>query len=410
MAPTKLDTIVAAATPSQDHDAENVGSDVPDDWDDLTVSDAESEPFILIGGRAPNHLLRNPKESEGGSEKCSYSVPSSPTTATTTAHHREKPPPVLEQRDTASPSESTARATTKTEAQPFRKDLNLPHNLVWVTSMIQLSWESQQELTPPNSVLTPLIKNLPFKTTFDLEALVEKQDVVAEHWNDLVQRVRATGTLEGCIAFRDRSCIKADFLTGGIKEPMYASISLPILMANVNDLGIDEVLEGKEVLRKRPANAPPPRLWPTIQNMMRKTVPRFYGTSRSIDIEDVLMFLLKQTVRNSPASPMPKRVYIFTHRALDDSFFRNYHRNENDRSVPHLGWDRSWERLSILFGQAKCTLPHVIFWNLKSPPYGEKPFDRNVSVVGGYSDHVVRKFLEEGKYDGSPGSDDMVLG
>jgi hypothetical protein len=74
-------------------------------------------------------------------------------------------------------------------------------------------------------------------------------------------------------------------------------------------------------------------------------------------------------------------------------------------------WSTSYERIKTKFSAAGYEMPRLIFWNLAGSKT-DKPVDMgdgNTALVSGYSQGMLRAFLEEGVFEGGEESVEMEM-
>lgn len=230
-------------------------------------------------------------------------------------------------------------------------------------------------------------------------ALIEQKkrqvmsSVADGQWNTLVQRIKDSGTLSSSIAvcdvsgsmssptFKDRTC------------PMDSAIGLSLLVAEVTappfggafiDFSLTPHVQNVDLSQ-------------TFTSKVRSLRSSYWG----FDTNFVSVFedcILPVAVRNAVApEDMVKRVFVFS-----DMHFNDADPNCSDESA----WQTSYTRIKAKFAEAGYEVPELIFWNLAGGRGGDGPApkpvtleDVNTTVVSGYSQGMLKVFLDNGGFD-----------
>ncbi|KAH7402861.1 hypothetical protein BKA66DRAFT_404664 [Pyrenochaeta sp. MPI-SDFR-AT-0127] len=225
-----------------------------------------------------------------------------------------------------------------------------------------------------------------------MKAAVEAKinaDVLDGQWNSLVKRVRDAGTLQSSIAicdvsgsmtfdtFKDKSC------------PMDSAIGLSLLIAEVTAPpfggGFITFSQTPEYISIGGGDHDTRGLVEKVRNME--------GSSWGMNTDFVAVFeevILPMAISNNlKQEDMVKQIFVFSDMQFDAA---------DDGSNR---WTSSYDRIKAKFAAAGYEVPRLIFWNLA----GEstvKPVtmeDSDTALVSGYSQGMLRAFLESGAFE-----------
>ncbi|KAI9903738.1 hypothetical protein N3K66_000267 [Trichothecium roseum] len=236
-------------------------------------------------------------------------------------------------------------------------------------------------------------------------ALVEqkKRQVMASvadgQWNTLVQRIKDSGTLSSSIAVCD---VSGSMSSPTFKDgtcPMHSAIGLSLLVAEVTappfggafiDFSLTPHVQNVDLSQ-------------TFTTKVRSLRSSYWG----FDTNFVSVFedcILPVAVRNAVApEDMVKRVFVFS----------DMHFNDADPGCSsESAWQTSYGRIKAKFAEAGYEVPELIFWNLAGGRGGDGPApkpvtlaDVNTTMVSGYSQGMLKVFLDNGGFDDE---DDIV--
>ena len=234
------------------------------------------------------------------------------------------------------------------------------------------------------------------------EKMAEIQGKVLEgQWNSLVQRIRDNGKLEPSIAvcdvsgsmedptFRDRTC------------PMDTAIGLSLLMAEITEPPFGGAFISfsaqPEVLRVGGKGD---------TRSFTEKVHYIMDSEWGYNTDFIAVFerlILPLAVENKlKQNEMVKQVFVFSDMQFDAAQPSSYERVNR--------WETSFERVKRKFAEAGYELPKLIFWNLAGgragytgvrDPVAPKPVEKEVqgtALVSGYSQAMMKVFLEEGQF------------
>ncbi|KAK1767449.1 hypothetical protein QBC33DRAFT_491751 [Phialemonium atrogriseum] len=219
-----------------------------------------------------------------------------------------------------------------------------------------------------------------------LKAIGEK--AVDGQWRSLVERVRASGSLESCLAVCD--------VSGSMQHPVFRDGTCPQESAVGLSLLVAEV-------------AAPPfggafvtfSSRPTVQrvNLAQSFVEKVNDMRRAdwdmntdfVAVFEDLILPMAVTEGLTPEQ-MVKRVLVFSDMQFDKA----------EVGVEGRGWASSFERVSKAYRKAGYEMPQLVFWNLAGGSGGEvapKPVtadQQGTALVSGYSQGMLKVFMDKG--------------
>lgn len=229
-------------------------------------------------------------------------------------------------------------------------------------------------------------------------------------WKSLVQRIKDSGTLENCIAVADvsGSMMSPTFPDG--TTPMDTSIGLSLLVAEVTKppFGGAFITFSSD---------------PQVQKIdLTKSLHEKYTELASADWEMSTNFvavferlILPMAVENKLAQEdMVKRIFVFSDMQFNAAGYRE------DK------WSTSYERIQKKFQAAGYEMPELVFWNLAGgragysgappgfaggDPVAPKPvtaYEKGAALVSGYSQGMLKVFLDSGSFDDEEVEEEIV--
>lgn len=216
--------------------------------------------------------------------------------------------------------------------------------------------------------------------------------VVDAQWNTLVQRIRDSGTLENAIAVVD---VSGSMLSPSLSDgtcPMDSAIGLGLLVAQVAKAPFNNSFI---TFSSTPAvvKVDPSLGLSKVVSMMKRT-----DWSMNTDFNAVFEKLLLPIAVNNKLKPedMVKRIFVFS-----------------DMQFDHAGgdsYDTNHERIKKLFEEAGYELPELVYWNLAGGRDGTAPKavtkdTTGAAMVSGYSQGMLKLFLENGVFEEVEGED-----
>ncbi|KAK8016201.1 hypothetical protein PG993_014390 [Apiospora rasikravindrae] len=243
--------------------------------------------------------------------------------------------------------------------------------------------------------------------------------VVDGQWKTLVQRIKDSGTLESSIAVCDVSGSMTSPTFDDGTCPMDSAIGLSLLLAEITKPpfgGAFITFSGN----------------PTVERVdLTKSLHEKYQSmstaSWGMNTDFVAVFenlILPMAVRNNlKPEDMVKRIFVFSDMQFDaaDSTYNCY-----DLHSRNNGWSMSYERIKKKFSDAGYEMPELVFWNLAGgragydgswgalggDPTAPKPVTANqegTSIVSGYSQGMLKVFLDGGSFDDDTEEEEPVF-
>lgn len=241
--------------------------------------------------------------------------------------------------------------------------------------------------------------------------------VVDGQWETLVQRIRDSGTLENCIAVADVSGSMSDPQFPDGTNPMDSAIGLGLLIAEVTKppFGGAFITFSDEPQVERV----------DLSKGLREKVSGMESSDWGNSTDFVAVFerlILPMAIENKlRQEDMVKRIFVFS----------DMHFNEADSTST---WTTtSYQRIEKKFREAGYEMPQLVFWNLAggrgSGGFGggrgrgrgggrggatvaPKPVteaNQGTAIVSGYSQGMLKVFLDSGSYAGEDDEEEEVF-
>ncbi|KAH9863063.1 hypothetical protein IAQ61_009338 [Plenodomus lingam] len=236
---------------------------------------------------------------------------------------------------------------------------------------------------------TPIARGATVKTIKDRVTAEMMAELVNGQWATLVKRVQNAGCLESSIAVCDvsGSMSHPSFKDGSC--PMDSAIGLSLLIAEVTAPPFGNGFITFTSVPRYMSFAGSADVPEGLVEKVQYTTSADWGmnTDFTAVFEDVI---LPMAVANKlRAGEMVKQVFVFSDMQFDQAH------DDNDR------WTTSYDRIKAKYKEAGYDMPRLIFWNLASSAT-EKPVtvdDSDTALVSGYSQGMLRAFLESGAFD-----------
>ncbi|OAQ68754.1 hypothetical protein VFPPC_04944 [Pochonia chlamydosporia 170] len=229
--------------------------------------------------------------------------------------------------------------------------------------------------------------------------------VIDGQWNTLVKRLKDSGTLSSSIAVCDVSGSMSSPTFKDKTTPMHSAIGLSLLIAEIAapPFGASFITFSAQ---------------PSIEKVdLSSTLTQKYiamsdsswgmNTNFVAVFEDILLPLARE--HSLKPEDMVKRVFVFSDMQFDTAQ-SGYYGSE----IP--SWSSSFERVSALFKEEGYEMPELVFWNLAGGGRGESSgpkavtaSDEGTCLVSGYSQGMLKVFLENGSFGDEEGEGDEVL-
>lgn len=236
---------------------------------------------------------------------------------------------------------------------------------------------------------------------------LERKTIDAQ-WKTLVQRIKDAGTLGSSIAVCDvsGSMTFPQFPDGTC--PMHAAIGLSLLLAEVTRPPFGGALitfsASPQVVRVG---------GPKDARTLAEKVDYIKGTQWGMNTNFVAVFeklILPMALQNGlKQEDMVQQVFVFS----DMQF---------DAADDPCRWSSSYQRVQAKYGEAGYEMPRLVFWNLAGGRAGypghegdaraPKPVtaaERGTALVSGYSQGMLKVFLEGGGFEDAEGEETEVV-
>ena len=212
------------------------------------------------------------------------------------------------------------------------------------------------------------------------------RDIIDGQWKTLVQRVRDAGTLTSSIAICDVSGSMCGPTFKDASCPMDSAIGLSLLISSATAApfgnGFITFSSTPTYLSLNPTHS----LVDTVRYIA--STPWGASTNFSAVFEDVILPMAVK--HNLTQQDMVKHVFVFS-----DMQFDHAHAYTER-------WTTAFDRIKAKYRDKGYVMPRLVFWNLAAHATG-KPVtmhDVDTVLVCGYSQGVLRGFLEEGALEG----------
>ena len=240
------------------------------------------------------------------------------------------------------------------------------------------------------STLISKVSRAPEKNTSPLAL-----KVIDAQWNTLVQRIKDSGTMESSIAVCDVSGSMQSIIFPDDTYPIDSSIGLSLLVAEVtappfggtfitfSEKPTVETINLKDSLDKK-------------YNMLKDSCWGF-NTNFVAVFEDLILPMAKR--EQLKPEDMVKRVFVFSDMQFDQA--------DSGRNA----WTTSYERIKRKYAEEGYEMPQMVFWNLAAgaihlmggsyamPPKPVTMQDNGTALVSGYSQGMLKVFLENGSFE-----------
>ncbi|KAJ8117116.1 hypothetical protein ONZ43_g4282 [Nemania bipapillata] len=221
--------------------------------------------------------------------------------------------------------------------------------------------------------------------------------VADAQWNTLVQRIKDSGTLESSIAICDVSGSMQSPIFKDGTSPIDSSIGLSLLLAEVTAppfggqfITFSLTPEMEKIDLSRPLSE-------KIGQLSRS----FWGMNTNL-VAVFESLILPMAIENKVSQEdMVKRVFVFS----------DMHFDAADDSSDRFG--SSFDRIKRRYADAGYEMPQIVFWNLaggragydaetSGDPTAPKPItceDTGTAIVNGYSQAMLKMFLDNGSFE-----------
>ncbi|KAH8783228.1 hypothetical protein F5883DRAFT_680296 [Diaporthe sp. PMI_573] len=233
-------------------------------------------------------------------------------------------------------------------------------------------------------------------------------------WKSLVQRIKDSGTLENCIAVADVSGSMSSPTFPDGTTPMDTSIGLSLLVAEVTK----PPFGGAFI-----TFSTNPRIEQIdLTKGLHEKYTELARADWQMSTDFVAVFerlILPMAIENKLAQEdMVKRIFVFSDMQFNSASYS--HGGSRDK------WSTSYERIQKKFRAAGYEMPELVFWNLAGgragysgappgfpggDPVAPKPvtaYEQGTALVSGYSQGMLKVFLDNGSFDDEEAEEEIV--
>jgi hypothetical protein len=233
-----------------------------------------------------------------------------------------------------------------------------------------------------------------------------KRSVIDGQWKTLVKLVRGAGLLQSSIAICDVSGSMSEHRFEDGSSPIDSAIGLSLLISEVttppyggNIISFHETPTFLKVGGSEDTRG--------LVEQVHFVLGTPYGLSTDfVAVFDLILSIA--TSRQLTQDAMVKNVFVFSDMQFNSaqgaaaSVPRSWSelRDRTARAAAKP-WTSSFERIQMKYAEAGYDVPRLIFWDL-SASSTNKPvtmYDANVALVSGYSQGMLRAFLEGGAFE-----------
>lgn len=230
-------------------------------------------------------------------------------------------------------------------------------------------------------------------------------------WKSLVQRIRDSGTLENCIAVADVSGSMSSPLFHDGTTPIDTSIGLSLLVAEVTK----PPFGGSFITFSENPRVHKIDLTKSLHEKYNELARSDWGMSTDF-VAVFEKLILPMAIENKLSQEeMVQKIFVFSDMQFNSASTPN---GENK-------WT-SFERIQKKFQAAGYQVPQLVFWNLAGGragypggppvyPFGDpvapKPvtaFEMNTAMVSGYSQGMLKVFLDSGSFEDEDAEEEIV--
>ncbi|KAI5857741.1 hypothetical protein BZA05DRAFT_330707 [Tricharina praecox] len=221
--------------------------------------------------------------------------------------------------------------------------------------------------------------------------------VVSLQWNTLVQRIRDSGTLESTIAVVDVSGSMESTCFKDKTSPMDSALGLGLLIAQITKPPFANHFitfsEEPQIVKLDTTKS--------FGDLISEMENSDWGMTTNFNsvFEDLLLpMAIANKVR---PEDMVKRLIVFSDMEFDEAL-KSDGAEEPDGAQELLKFSTNHQRVKQKFEEAGYEMPEIIYWNLAGSGRGPKPVtteDAGVAMVSGYSQAMLKVFLEDGGFE-----------
>ncbi|KAI0390446.1 hypothetical protein F5Y17DRAFT_62826 [Xylariaceae sp. FL0594] len=250
--------------------------------------------------------------------------------------------------------------------------------------------------------------------------MAELEAKVADgQWKTLVQRIKDSGTLESSIAVCDTSGSMSGprFADGTV--PLHSSIGLSLILAEVTK----PPFGGHFITFSERPTVQSIDLSASFTEKVRSLSAADWGynTNFAAVFEDLILPMA--VAKKLSQDDMVKRVFVFSDMQFDEADLPSYRTPLVDER--REGFASSFDRIKKKYADAGYEMPELVFWNLAGgragyqggyssdeddnsgggDPTAPKPVtmdETGTALVSGYSQAMLKVFLDSGSFDDVP--------
>ncbi|PTB39318.1 hypothetical protein M441DRAFT_59375 [Trichoderma asperellum CBS 433.97] len=233
-------------------------------------------------------------------------------------------------------------------------------------------------------------------------------------WKALVQRIKDSGTLSSCIAVCD--------VSGSMSYPVFKDKTRPLDSAVGLSLLIAEVTEPPFGGKFITFHSHPEMISVDTTMTLSEKVDEMENSAWGMNTDFAAVFeklILPVAIENNlKQEDMVKRVFVFSDMQFDEA----------EKSMENRWSSSSYERIKRKYEEHGYEMPELVFWNIaggragyssdedekddegeKGDETAPKPVlaeEPGTALVSGYSQGMLKVFMDNGMFDGEEGEDE----
>jgi hypothetical protein len=238
-----------------------------------------------------------------------------------------------------------------------------------------------------------------------------KWETLDAQWQTLVRRIKESGKLENCIAVCDVSGSMGGPTFPDGTTPLHTAVGLSLLMAEV----VEPPFGGAFITFSSHPTVEKVDLRGTLREKARAMAWSKWGGSTDL-VAVFERLILPMAIQNKlTQEQMVKRVFVFSDMQFDQAV--------TSRGMGRWGgaWNLSFERIKWSYETAGYEMPELVFWNLAGgragytgfgDPTAPKPVtaeQKGVAMVSGYSQGLLKVFMDGGQFGDEDEEEEVVL-
>ena len=225
-------------------------------------------------------------------------------------------------------------------------------------------------------------------------------------WATLVQRIKDSGTLANSIAVCDVSGSMTCPIFHDSTAPIHTAIGLSLLLAEV----VEEPFGGSFITFSHDpevVSVGGPKDKRTLVEKFKQMAKSKWAQNTDFTAVFERLILPMAIKHKLKQEDMVKQIFVFSDMQFDEAAFDK-------------GFETAYERIKRKYAKAGYEVPQLIFWNLAGGRAGytgrgddvaPKPVTRGTEgtmLVSGYSQGMLKMFLENGHFDEDPEDEEPV--